>query len=68
MASATVSHKLLGQMLVERGLLPEEDLQKALALQTGAEGAFGQDPFGPGLCFAAGLAECFVRAARYPAR
>lgn len=28
-----VSSKLLGQMLVERGLLPEDDLSKALALQ-----------------------------------
>ncbi len=42
MASATVSHKLLGQMLVERGLLPEEDLQKALALQRERKGRLGK--------------------------
>jgi len=37
-----VSHKLLGQMLVERGLLPEEDLQKALALQRERKGRLGK--------------------------
>jgi general secretion pathway protein E len=42
MSSATVSHKLLGQMLVERGLLPEEDLQKALALQRERKGRLGK--------------------------
>ena len=30
---ATTSRKLLGQLLVERGLLPEDDLEKALSLQ-----------------------------------
>src|SRR5208337_3763576 len=42
MASVTVSHKLLGQLLVERGLLPEEDLQKALALQRERKGRLGK--------------------------
>jgi len=42
MASVAVSHKLLGQMLVERGLLPEEDLQKALALQRERKGRLGK--------------------------
>jgi general secretion pathway protein E len=42
MTSATVSHKLLGQMLVERGLLPEDDLQKALQLQRERKGRLGR--------------------------
>ena len=42
MTSVTVSHKLLGQLLVERGLLPEEDLQKALALQRERKGRLGK--------------------------
>jgi general secretion pathway protein E len=42
MAPLTVSHKLLGQMLVERGLLPQEDLQKALALQRERKGRLGK--------------------------
>jgi len=42
MAPVTVSHKLLGQLLVERGLLPEEDLQKALALQRERKGRLGK--------------------------
>jgi general secretion pathway protein E len=42
MASVTVSHKLLGQLLVERGLLPEEDLQKALSLQRERKGRLGK--------------------------
>ena len=42
MASVTVSHKLLGQLLVERGLLPEDDLQKALALQRERKGRLGK--------------------------
>jgi general secretion pathway protein E len=42
MPSVTVSHKLLGQMLVERGLLPEDDLQKALALQRERKGRLGK--------------------------
>ena len=42
MASVTVSHKLLGQLLVERGLLPDEDLQKALALQRERKGRLGK--------------------------
>ena len=37
-----VSHKLLGQLLVERGLLPEDDLQKALALQRERKGRLGK--------------------------
>jgi len=42
MTSATVSHKLLGQLLVERGLLPEDDLQKALQLQRERKGRLGK--------------------------
>jgi general secretion pathway protein E len=42
MASATVSHKLLGQLLVERGLLPQDDLQKALGLQRERKGRLGK--------------------------
>ena len=42
MASVTVSHKLLGQLLVERGLLPEDDLQKALSLQRERRGRLGK--------------------------
>jgi general secretion pathway protein E len=42
MTSVTVSHKLLGQLLVERGLLPEDDLQKALALQRERKGRLGK--------------------------
>jgi len=42
MTSATVSHKLLGQLLVERGLLPEDDLQKALQLQRERKGRLGR--------------------------
>ena len=42
MTSVTVSHKLLGQLLVERGLLPEGDLQKALALQRERKGRLGK--------------------------
>jgi general secretion pathway protein E len=42
MASVTVSHKLLGQLLVERGLLPQDDLQKALALQRERKGRLGK--------------------------
>jgi len=42
MTSTTVSHKLLGQLLVERGLLPEDDLQKALALQRERKGRLGK--------------------------
>ena len=37
-----VSHKLLGQLLVERGLLPEDDLQKALSLQRERKGRLGK--------------------------
>jgi general secretion pathway protein E len=37
-----VSHKLLGQLLVERGLLPEDDLQKALTLQRERKGRLGK--------------------------
>ena len=36
------SHKLLGQLLVERGLLPEDDLQKALSLQRERKGRLGK--------------------------
>jgi general secretion pathway protein E len=36
------SHKLLGQLLVERGLLPEDDLQKALSLQRERRGRLGK--------------------------
>ena len=42
MTSVTVSHKLLGQLLVERGLLPEDDLQKALSLQRERKGRLGK--------------------------
>ena len=42
MTSATVSHKLLGELLVERGLLPEDDLQKALQLQRERKGRLGK--------------------------
>jgi general secretion pathway protein E len=42
MTSVTVSHKLLGQLLVERGLLPEDDLQKALVLQRERKGRLGK--------------------------
>jgi len=42
MTLATVSHKLLGQLLVERGLLPEDDLQKALQLQQERKGRLGR--------------------------
>jgi len=42
MTSATVSRKLLGQLLVERGLLPEDDLQKALQLQRERKGRLGR--------------------------
>jgi general secretion pathway protein E len=42
MTSVTVSHKLLGQLLVERGLLPQDDLQKALALQRERKGRLGK--------------------------
>jgi general secretion pathway protein E len=42
MTSVTVSHKLLGQLLVERGLLPEDDLQKALGLQRERKGRLGK--------------------------
>jgi general secretion pathway protein E len=42
MTSVTVSHKLLGQLLVERGLLPEGDLQKALSLQRERKGRLGK--------------------------
>jgi general secretion pathway protein E len=42
MTSATVSHKLLGQLLVERGLLSDDDLQKALALQRERKGRLGK--------------------------
>jgi general secretion pathway protein E len=37
-----VSHKLLGQMFVERGLLPDDDLQKAVALQRERKGRLGK--------------------------
>jgi len=42
MTSAAVSHKLLGQLLVERGLLPEDDLQRALVLQRERKGRLGK--------------------------
>ncbi|SPE32198.1 Type II secretion system protein E [Acidobacteriia bacterium SbA2] len=42
MTSATVSRKLLGELLVERGLLPEDDLQKALQLQRERKGRLGK--------------------------
>jgi general secretion pathway protein E len=42
MSTATVSHKLLGQLLVERGLLPEDDLQRALTLQRERKGRLGK--------------------------
>jgi general secretion pathway protein E len=42
MTSVTVSHKLLGQLLVERGLLPDGDLQKALSLQRERKGRLGK--------------------------
>ncbi|HXX23834.1 MAG TPA: type II secretion system ATPase GspE [Terriglobia bacterium] len=42
MTSVTVSHKLLGQLLVERGLLPEDDLQRALSLQRERKGRLGK--------------------------
>ncbi len=42
MTSIAVGHKLLGQLLVERGLLPEDDLQKALSLQRERKGRLGK--------------------------
>jgi general secretion pathway protein E len=42
MTSVTVSHKLLGELLVERGLLPEDDLQRALTLQRERKARLGK--------------------------
>jgi hypothetical protein len=42
MMPVMASHKLLGQLLVERGLLPEDDLQKALSLQRERRGRLGK--------------------------
>jgi len=42
MTSVTVSRKLLGELLVERGLLPEDDLQRALTLQRERKARLGK--------------------------
>jgi general secretion pathway protein E len=42
MTSVMANHKLLGQLLVERGLLSEDDLQRAVALQRERKGHLGK--------------------------